>query len=155
MVWLSVNKVSNAHCADGQDTGKLEGAIRRQGVWKAAFQERGLEDQYQPFQYPSPPLGPAWCASARGTQNQKASNRIKAAGLATFEEKDTSWCYALQDMGWVRGPGREPWEVYVVKADADQMGKSPALEGRDTCCTSAPEESGEPAPAAAAWGCGC
>ncbi|MGW9431620.1 ArsI/CadI family heavy metal resistance metalloenzyme [Streptomyces decoyicus] len=83
-----------------------------------------------------------------------ATDRLKAAGLATFEENDTSCCYALQDKVWVHGPGHEPWEVYVVKADADQMGKSPALEGGDACCTSAPEESGEPAPAAAACGCG-
>lgn len=34
---------------------------------------------------------------------------------------------------WVHGPGKEPWEVYVVKADAGLMGKSPALEG-DACC---------------------
>ncbi|WP_433250929.1 hypothetical protein ACQPYK_05025 [Streptosporangium sp. CA-135522] len=46
------------------------------------------------------------------------------AGLATFEENDTSCCYALQDKVWVHGPGAEPWEVYVVKADADVLGKS-------------------------------
>ncbi|WP_407287756.1 ArsI/CadI family heavy metal resistance metalloenzyme [Streptomyces sp. BP-8] len=63
-----------------------------------------------------------------------ATDRLKEAGLATFEENDTSCCYALQDKVWVHGPGKEPWEVYVVKADADQMGKAPALEG-DACCT--------------------
>ncbi len=25
---------------------------------------------------------------------------------------------------WVTGPGKEPWEVYLVKADADTLGKS-------------------------------
>jgi catechol 2,3-dioxygenase-like lactoylglutathione lyase family enzyme len=54
-----------------------------------------------------------------------AAGRLKAAGLATFEENDTSRCYALQDKVWVHGPGKEPWEVYVVKADADTLGKSP------------------------------
>ncbi|WP_404949435.1 VOC family protein [Streptomyces sp. ARC14] len=62
-----------------------------------------------------------------------ATARLKDAGLATFEENDTSCCYALQDKVWVHGPGKEPWEVYVVKADADRMGKSAALEG-DGCC---------------------
>lgn len=62
-----------------------------------------------------------------------ATTRLKDAGLATFEENDTSCCYALQDKVWVHGPGKEPWEVYVVKADAGLMGKSPALEG-DACC---------------------
>ncbi|MDH6137496.1 catechol 2,3-dioxygenase-like lactoylglutathione lyase family enzyme [Kitasatospora sp. MAA4] len=47
-----------------------------------------------------------------------ATDRLREAGLATSEEKDTSCCYALQDKVWVHGPGREPWEVYVVKADA-------------------------------------
>ncbi|MFE0246884.1 ArsI/CadI family heavy metal resistance metalloenzyme, partial [[Kitasatospora] papulosa] len=50
-----------------------------------------------------------------------ATTRLKDAGLATFEENDTSCCYALQDKVWVHGPGKEPWEVYVVKADADQL----------------------------------
>ena len=58
-----------------------------------------------------------------------ATERLKDAGLATFEENDTSCCYALQDKVWVHGPGKEPWEVYVIKADADQMGSSPALAG--------------------------
>src|SRR3954469_14650957 len=53
-----------------------------------------------------------------------ATQRLKDAGLATFEENDTSCCYALQDKVWVHGPGREPWEVYVVKADGDTLGKS-------------------------------
>ncbi|MEV5772962.1 ArsI/CadI family heavy metal resistance metalloenzyme [Streptomyces antimycoticus] len=72
-----------------------------------------------------------------------ATDRLKGAGLATFEENDTSCCYALQDKVWVHGPGKEPWEVYVVKGDADQMGKSVALDTVDACCAS------EPAPAEA------
>ncbi|MFG2566874.1 ArsI/CadI family heavy metal resistance metalloenzyme [Streptomyces sp. NPDC048567] len=63
-----------------------------------------------------------------------ATDRLKEAGLATFEENDTSCCYALQDKVWVHGPGKEPWEVYVVKADADQLGKSPAIEAEAGCC---------------------
>ncbi|MEZ0068237.1 catechol 2,3-dioxygenase-like lactoylglutathione lyase family enzyme [Streptacidiphilus sp. MAP12-20] len=55
-----------------------------------------------------------------------AATRLSDAGLATFEENDTSCCYALQDKVWVTGPGAEPWEVYVVKADADQLAKDPA-----------------------------
>ena len=62
-----------------------------------------------------------------------ATARLKAAGLATFEENDTSCCYALQDKVWVHGPGREPWEVYVVKADADTLGASAPA---NACCGS-------------------
>ena len=70
-----------------------------------------------------------------------ATARLKDAGLATFEENDTSCCYALQDKVWVHGPGKEPWEVYVVKADADQLGKSAAPDG-DACCAGQGETGG-------------
>ncbi|MCM2388335.1 ArsI/CadI family heavy metal resistance metalloenzyme [Streptomyces albipurpureus] len=83
-----------------------------------------------------------------------AADRLQGAGLATFEENDTSCCYAVQDKVWVTGPGREPWEVYVVKADADQMGKAPALDGDSARCTNAPQEPGLPVPAAASRACG-
>ncbi|MFF0776472.1 ArsI/CadI family heavy metal resistance metalloenzyme [Nonomuraea wenchangensis] len=56
-------------------------------------------------------------------QVDAATQRLKDAGLATFEENDTSCCYALQDKVWVHGPGAEPWEVYVVKGDADTLTK--------------------------------
>ncbi|MBL1096347.1 ArsI/CadI family heavy metal resistance metalloenzyme [Streptomyces coffeae] len=84
-------------------------------------------------------------------QVNAATDRLKDAGLATFEENDTSCCYALQDKVWVHGPGKEPWEVYVVKADADNLGKGATADATDTCCTSrtGPEES------TAAAGCGC
>lgn len=62
-----------------------------------------------------------------------ATDRLKQAGLATFEENDTSCCYALQDKVWVHGPGQEPWEVYVVKADADQLSNSPAPDENANC----------------------
>ncbi|MGA5894449.1 ArsI/CadI family heavy metal resistance metalloenzyme [Streptomyces venetus] len=70
-------------------------------------------------------------------QVNAAASRLKGAGLAPFEENDTSCCYALQDKVWVHGPGKEPWEVYVVKADADNLGKSadPHTTG-DACCAS-------------------
>ncbi|WP_262700497.1 MULTISPECIES: ArsI/CadI family heavy metal resistance metalloenzyme [Streptomyces] len=60
-----------------------------------------------------------------------ATDHLKGAGLATFEENDTSCCYAIQDKVWVHGPGKEPWEVYVVKGDADQMSKSAAPGAAD------------------------
>lgn len=77
-----------------------------------------------------------------------ATERLKAAGLATVEEKDTSCCYAVQDKVWVRGPGAEPWEVYVVKADADTLAKDGAPDG---CCT---RNAVDPAQTSAAADCG-
>ena len=49
-----------------------------------------------------------------------ATDRLSALGLFTAVENDTTCCYAVQDKVWVRGPGREPWEVYTVKADAPE-----------------------------------
>jgi len=50
-----------------------------------------------------------------------ATSRLAAEGLATATEEDTACCYAVQDKVWVTGPGDEPWEVYVVKGDADVL----------------------------------
>ncbi|MFI8350528.1 ArsI/CadI family heavy metal resistance metalloenzyme [Streptomyces sp. NPDC085596] len=75
-------------------------------------------------------------------QVSAATGRLKDAGLAAFEENDTSCCYALQDKVWVHGPGKEPWEVYVVKADADTLGKSaaPGLTAGGCCSGQGPSE---------------
>jgi catechol 2,3-dioxygenase-like lactoylglutathione lyase family enzyme len=58
-------------------------------------------------------------------QVTEATSRLAGAGLATEVEEDTTCCYAVQDKVWVHGPGSEPWEVYVVKADADVLAKEP------------------------------
>ena len=70
-----------------------------------------------------------------------AAGRLAAEGLATATEEDTACCYAVQDKVWVTGPGAEPWEVYVVKADSDVRDKAAS----SVCCAPA----GEAAPAGA------
>ncbi|NUW43817.1 ArsI/CadI family heavy metal resistance metalloenzyme [Nonomuraea rhodomycinica] len=84
-----------------------------------------------------------------------AAERLEQAGLVTFAENDTSCCYALQDKVWVRGPGAEPWEVYVVKADADTLGRSatPGPAAPCACGPTAERADGENAPAASGAGC--
>ncbi|HTU75381.1 MAG TPA: ArsI/CadI family heavy metal resistance metalloenzyme [Trebonia sp.] len=49
------------------------------------------------------------------------TTRLSAEGLLTATEQDTACCYAVQDKVWVTGPGQEPWEFYVVKADSDVL----------------------------------
>ena len=63
--------------------------------------------------------------------------RLRDAGLATFDEKDTTCCYALQDKVWVDGPGGEPWEIYTVLADTDAPAGvlRSAAPGESACCT--------------------
>jgi catechol 2,3-dioxygenase-like lactoylglutathione lyase family enzyme len=72
-----------------------------------------------------------------------ATNRLTESGLVTLTEDNTECCYALQDKVWVHGPGREPWEVYVVKGDADTLDKQAA-----SACCAEPTSDGQPAAAA-------
>ena len=67
-----------------------------------------------------------------------ATARLAAAGLATATEEDTACCYAVQDKVWVTGPGDEPWEVYVVKGDADVLDKAAG----SVCCAPAASSDG-------------
>ena len=46
-----------------------------------------------------------------------ARMRLQCAGLATFDEMDTTCCYARQDKIWVRDPDGNPWEVFAVTDD--------------------------------------
>ncbi|WP_107400476.1 ArsI/CadI family heavy metal resistance metalloenzyme [Streptomyces africanus] len=55
---------------------------------------------------------------------QAATTRLGEAGLSTDVVNGTTCCYAVQDKVWVHGPGQEPWEVYVVKADADFLART-------------------------------
>jgi hypothetical protein len=80
------------------------------------------------------------------------TGRLKEAGLATFEESDTSCCYALQDKVWVHGPGQEPWEVYVVKADADTLGRSAQPDVNGDGCGPGPPAADDATAAACACG---
>ena len=57
--------------------------------------------------------------------------RLSEAGLASYDERGTTCCYARQDKFWVEGtPHGEQWEVYAVLEDAEQMAPS----GDQTCC---------------------
>ena len=77
-----------------------------------------------------------------------ASARLAAEGLATATEEDTACCYAVQDKVWVTGPGQEPWEVYVVKGDADVLDK-PA----DSACCDPTASTPDATPSAASACC--
>lgn len=45
--------------------------------------------------------------------------RLKAAGLATFDEMDTTCCYGRQDKIWVHDPDGNEWEVYALTDDLE------------------------------------
>jgi catechol 2,3-dioxygenase-like lactoylglutathione lyase family enzyme len=69
-----------------------------------------------------------------------ARDRFREAGLAAFDENDTTCCYALQDKVWVHDPAGAPWEVYTVKDDDPADGRPATaslslLAGDGACCT--------------------
>jgi catechol 2,3-dioxygenase-like lactoylglutathione lyase family enzyme len=46
-----------------------------------------------------------------------AKARLIDAGLATFDETDTTCCYARQDKIWAHDPDGNAWEIYVLTDD--------------------------------------
>src|SRR5215217_2685698 len=52
-----------------------------------------------------------------------AKERLVAAGLAAFDEMDTTCCYARQDKIWVHDPDGTPWEVFATHEDSDVAGE--------------------------------
>jgi catechol 2,3-dioxygenase-like lactoylglutathione lyase family enzyme len=66
----------------------------------------------------------------------RARARLVEAGLATFDEMDTTCCYAKQDKIWVTAPDGESWEVFVTHAESDEHATSVAREGDQVACCS-------------------
>ncbi|WP_067929637.1 ArsI/CadI family heavy metal resistance metalloenzyme [Alicyclobacillus shizuokensis] len=70
-----------------------------------------------------------------------AKERLMAAGMATFDEMNTTCCYAVQDKIWVTDPDGNRWEVFVVLEQEDDRKESGVqvecggISG--TCCTPA------------------
>ena len=60
-----------------------------------------------------------------------AKLRLKRAGLASFDEMDTSCCYAHQDKIWVHDPDGTPWEVFATHGDTEESGTSSTASA---CC---------------------
>ncbi|MFD7070624.1 ArsI/CadI family heavy metal resistance metalloenzyme [Streptomyces sp. NPDC059913] len=77
------------------------------------------------------------------------TTRLPDQDLATDIENDTSCCYTLQDRIWVHGPGREPREAYVVKADTDSLTKQKS----STCYADPTVIGAEPTAPVEAGGC--
>ena len=64
----------------------------------------------------------------------RARARLVEAGLATFDEMDTTCCYAKQDKIWVTAPDGESWEVFVTHAESDEHATAVAGEGDQVAC---------------------
>ena len=73
-----------------------------------------------------------------------AKERLIAAGLAAFDEMDTTCCYARQDKIWVHDPDGTPWEVFATHEDTDEFGEGgrAAAVGRSCGCGERAEAEG-------------
>jgi catechol 2,3-dioxygenase-like lactoylglutathione lyase family enzyme len=63
-----------------------------------------------------------------------AKARLVEAGLATFDEMDTTCCYARQDKIWVRDPDGAPWEVFTRHEDSAVAGHGGPTEIEEEPC---------------------
>ena len=76
---------------------------------------------------------------------EAARDRLKASGLASFDENDTVCCYARQNKVWATDPDGNGWEVYVLldemnDADDDhfeqrQIRSGLPMIGDPACCS--------------------
>src|SRR5687768_7605012 len=70
----------------------------------------------------------------------EAKERLRTAGLATFDEMGTDCCYALQDKIWITDPNGYRWEIFVVKVGdtAPELNVAPteiaAPVAAESCC---------------------
>ncbi len=109
-----------------------------------------VREGYANFAIAEPPLKLVLIegAGAPGTMNHlgvevestdavaQATQRLSNEGLETKLEEETTCCFAVQDKVWVNGPDGEPWEVYTVLSDANEMKLIP-VAGSDSgsvCC---------------------
>lgn len=59
-----------------------------------------------------------------------AKDRLQKAGLASFDEMNTTCCYARQDKIWITSPDGHRWEVFtVIEDDVEMEPKS------SSCCS--------------------
>lgn len=64
-------------------------------------------------------------------QVDDTTRRLSDEGMETTTEEEVACCYASMDRVWVYGPGKEPWEVYVVKGEANTTGDGGSLSMRE------------------------
>jgi catechol 2,3-dioxygenase-like lactoylglutathione lyase family enzyme len=89
------------------------------------------------------------------------SGRLKAAGAQTFDEANTTCCYAQSDKSWVSDPAGLRWETFHTFGEATTYGQSAALAALEAstkpasaCCGPASTPAPEPVKAISGGCCG-
>lgn len=66
---------------------------------------------------------------------EASSARLRDEGLITFDERDTTCCYARQDKVWVSDPAGNKWEIYTVLEDIEGLEtRAPAAASTEGAC---------------------
>jgi len=71
----------------------------------------------------------------------EVTGRLKNAGMAVLDQKDTACCYARSDKGWVMDPQGVVWETFHTTGVHTSYGDDtllrnvvPAGGGKSSCC---------------------
>lgn len=87
----------------------------------------------------------------------EVASRAKAAGESTFEQNNTTCCYARSDKVWLRDPQGVPWETFFTKAGAAVYGSDTAFDqmnnAGEKCCLPAEDGPAEEPPVRASGCC--
>ena len=79
-------------------------------------------------------------------------DRLKNAEMKTFDEGETTCCYAEADKTWVLDPAGVAWESYRTMSDVETFGTDRKQEGAasesSACCAPKVEKVAAPAPKA-------
>lgn len=78
------------------------------------------------------------------TELSEVRQRIEKAELKTFDEGETTCCYAKSDKTWVMDPAGLPWEAYRFMGDAEIFQESKTEANKTSCC--APKSTNKEAP---------
>lgn len=70
----------------------------------------------------------------------EAKQRLQEAGLVSFDEMDTTCCYAVQDKIWVSDPEGNPWEVFYTKDDSEFEAAEEQVTLMSSVCCTTPEQ---------------
>jgi catechol 2,3-dioxygenase-like lactoylglutathione lyase family enzyme len=65
---------------------------------------------------------------------EASSARLQEQGLATFDERDTTCCYARQDKVWVSDPAGNRWEIYTLLGDVEEEDHGADVLATAACC---------------------
>lgn len=76
------------------------------------------------------------------TELSEVRGRIAKAELKTFDEGETTCCYAKSDKTWVMDPAGLPWEAYQFMGDAEIFQETKE-QGKAACCAPATKETTE------------